>query len=44
MRKSTNLATIPFSDFAINATNAEGKLEFLFLVTDKAAFFRVQAQ
>ena len=50
VKKSTNLATVPFSDFPMNGAgvtttiNAQGKLEFVFPVTDNAAFFRVQAQ
>jgi hypothetical protein len=48
--KSTNLATVPFTAFPMNGAgmtttiNAQGKLEFVFPVTDNAAFFRVQSQ
>lgn len=50
LRKSTNLAAVPFSDFPMNGAgmtsviNAQGQLEFVFPVSDNAAFFRVQAQ
>jgi hypothetical protein len=50
LRKSTDLATVPFSDFPMNGPgmssviNAQGKLEFVFPATDNAAFFRIQAQ
>lgn len=48
--KSTNLATVPSTAFPMTGAgvtttiNAAGKLEFVFPVSDNAAFFRVQAQ
>lgn len=45
MKKSTNLVTVPFSDFPMNgpgmntSVNAEGKLDFEFTAPDNAAFF-----
>lgn len=50
VQKSTNLATAPFTDFPMNGPgmtttiNAQGKLEFVFPVTDNAAFFRLEAR
>ena len=50
VKKTTNLATIPFGDFPMNGAgmtsviNAEGKVEFVFPVLDNAAFFRVEAR
>lgn len=50
VKKTTNLAAIPFGDFPMNGAgmtsviNAEGKVEFVFPVLDNAAFFRVQAR
>ena len=50
VKKSTNLANVPFAAFPMNGAgmttviNAQGKVEFVFPSTDNAAFFRVQAQ
>jgi hypothetical protein len=49
VKKTANLATTPFADFPMNGAgmssviNAQGKLEFVFPVTDNAAFFRLES-
>lgn len=50
VKKTANLATVPFADFPMNAAgmtstiNAQGKLEFVFPVLENVSIFRLQAQ
>ncbi len=50
VKKSTNLATVPYSAFPMNGAgtttviNAQGNFEFVFPATDNAAFFRLESQ
>jgi hypothetical protein len=50
VKKTADLATTPFADFPMNGAgmsstiNAQGKLEFVFPVSENVSIFRLQAQ